>query len=175
MHDRPRSRSATAPPLHQALRPPRDRRQDPEPLERRIRRTARWSGTAFGCAWAAVLAGFLLGMGRVPWLEALWWSTVAGLVMGRTMVAVVDRFLGWLLEVRTLEVGPMDPPAFRRALRRRMARLGYTCRSPNLHTDLFEAPRARLRPPLRVAWSGPGAVLEGPRFVLRSAGRLAVG
>lgn len=167
--------------INQARAPPLEthfpRREPPQPTDRARarRRVARWAGAWTGALWAGMLLGLLAGMGRVPWLEAWMWSLASAAVLARTVQTGTHRVLDHLLAECTLELGPEDPQAFQHRARRRALRYGYELEA-RLQGDTFRPRRApALFPALHIAWSGPGAVLQGPRFLVRSLARLAVG
>ena len=140
------------------------------------REAALWLGGAAAAAWGAVLAGVLLGMGRVPWPESLMWSLASALVVLRSVQVGVRRLLGWLLAPCSLELGMSEPALLRRRLPGALARRGYRLDSRSLQRDTYWPARGiGLLPPLAVAWSGPGAIVTGPRWLVRLAARLAVG
>lgn len=140
------------------------------------RRVASWSALAIGATWAGVLVGLLLGLGRVPWLEAVVWSLASGFVVFRSVQVALRRTLAWLLAPCMLELGMSDPPRMREALPRALQRRGYRLDRRSMQRDAY-APRRgeQVLPRLTVAWSGPGAIVTGPRWLVRLAARLAVG
>lgn len=133
---------------------------------------ARW----VAALWWGVLLGTLLGLGRVPWPEALAWSCVSALVLWRTIVASLRGSLDYLLEETRIELGMRAPQDRRPAMVSAMARRGYQRHRHQIHLDIFR-PRwmMSLLPRVRITWAGPGAVVEGPRILVRTIARIAVG
>ncbi len=157
-----------APPLESLLRAPRAPALANE-RERAIAAFGRTVGAIFGTVWAIGLLLLLSWLNRVPALEALLWSTLSGAITGRTVHAIVQGWMRrWFGELR-LELGPPDAPSLRKRVPRIARRYGYTLQHHALHGDRFVPRFGRtLLPVLRVHWSGPGAVVEGPRMVVRA-------
>lgn len=168
------ARSPRAPPIDAVLRVPTD--TDGAPDDRPRRRAAAWIGLGTGLVWSGVLLGLLLGLGRVPWPETFLWSALSGLLVGRSAQVGSGRFLAWALAPASVELGMQDPQEMRQRLAAALGRYGYRESRRSLQAERFAPSRLRdLLPPIRVAWSGPGAVVDGPRWLVRVAARLAVG
>ncbi len=127
-----------------------------------------------GAIWAGTLLGILLGLDRVPWLEAAIWSIVSGILVWRGVASTTRRSVAWLLGPAELQLSAA-PRCLRDALPAAMVRRGFTARRAG-HTDIY-TPRFLRHwiPPLRVTWNGAGASVLGPRLWVRVAARIAVG
>lgn len=165
---------ARAPPLVPARVEARE--HDPEAQRRLVVRLRRWAGAAAGAAWTGLLAGLLLGLGRVPVPEALLWSLLAGLAAARVATTASDRAATWLLAPVEAELSLPDPSAYRAALPRRARRLGMATQRSAIDSCRLRATWAPAHAvaPLRAEWVGPGARLSGPRFAVRAAIRWAM-
>lgn len=161
-----------APPLEVDRRRPADPVDHAHNWRTLATRISLWAGAV----WAGALFGTLRGLDRVPWPEALLWSLISGILVWRTIRAGAGRSFQRLLGPTTIELGVSQPQVFREALDAALVRRGYRRCSHRIHVDRY-APvwGVRVLPPLRIAWSGPGAVIEGPRWLVRLAARLAVG
>jgi len=139
-------------------------------------RVISWSaGAALGLLWLIAAVVVAAWAGRPFWPDILWTLASAGL-MGRLAAALVRWRLRQDWVPTEIEVSLDDPGSFRRRLARRMGWLHYA-RLENGLTGLTFLPGRRVRaflPPLFVDWSGRGARLRGPRFLVRMAVKLAV-
>ncbi len=133
-------------------------------------------GLCVGGAWSATLFATLWALGRVPLLEASLWSLFSGVLVWRTFAPGLRSILEHWLGHASIELGMRNPPAARIAITAALARRGYTLRRSKLLADAFKPSRwPGLNPELRIAWSGPGAIVEGPRWLVRLVARIAVG
>ncbi len=133
------------------------------------------SGLAVGLLWSAALFGTLWVLGRVPLPEAGLWSLLSGVVLWRTFTPGVRSILDHFLGETGIELGMRDPRATRVAVTKALARRGYDLQRSKLLADTFQARRWQgLNPAIRIAWSGPGAIVEGPRWLVRLVARIAV-
>jgi hypothetical protein len=131
---------------------------------------------ALASMWLGVLFGTLLGLGRVPWPEALAWSCISAIIVWRGLATTLRSTFDHLLASVTIELGMGDPQARRGVMVKALHRRGYNRASNSLHADRFTSTRfPGLLPPVKIAWSGPGAIVEGPRLLVRLIARIAVG
>ncbi len=170
--DARQARLSRAPPLQMAGKvPPQD--LDHAGVRRRL---AWWSGLCLGWVWAFTLLATLARLDRVPLVEATLWSVLSGAVLWRTFYPAARSLLDHWLGEASIELGMRDPLATRAAVAVAMARRGYVLQRHRLLTEAY-APRRwpGLFPALHIAWSGPGGIVTGPRWLVRLVARKAVG
>ncbi len=161
-----------APPLQPAVRRPTDS-VDHAAVRHRL---AVRVGLMVGGAWSITLFSTLWYLGRVPLLEAGLWSLLSGAVLWRTFAPGLRSILDHWLGDASIELGMRDPLTARATVHRAMLRRGYVLGRHRLSAETFRPRRwPGLNPALRIAWSGPGAIVDGPRWLVRIVARIAVG
>lgn len=141
-----------------------------------MRRTIAWrAGLIAGSSWSLALLATLWHLGRVPLLEATLWSLLSGTVLWRTVTPALRALLDHYLRPASIELGMRDPLGARVAVAKALQRRGYVLQRHRLTAETFKPRRwAGLNPCIRIAWSGPGAIVDGPRWLVRLVARISV-